>query len=93
MAWAAGSGFVVEKPAGVRRDAFWFGEDGARVVIATLPNLTKAVTEATNQAGLAVLLLGETLPGRGYAVVEGQNLDLRLLKALSDRTLPYLAEG
>ena len=93
MAWAAGSGFVVEKPAGGRRDAFWFGEDGARVVIATLPNLTKAVTEAANQAGLAVRLLGETLPGRGYAVVEGQNLDLRLLKALSDRTLPYLAEG
>ena len=93
MAWAAGSGFAVEKPAGVRRDAFWFGEDGARVVIATRPDLTTAVTEAAKRAGLEVLMLGETLPGRGYAVVEGQNLDLRLLKALSERTLPYLAEG
>ncbi len=93
MAWAAGSGFVVGKPTGVRRDVFWFGEDGARVVVATLPSLTKAVTEVAKKAGLEVLLLGETLPGRGYAVVEGQNLDLRLLKAFSERTLPYLTEG
>ncbi len=92
MAWASESGFTVEKPQGVRRDAFWFGEDGGRVVLATRPETKEKVVEAAQRAGLAVILLGETLPERGYAEVDGQRLDLRLLKALWERTLPYLME-
>ncbi len=93
MAWASGGGFAVEGPGGVRRDAFWFGEDGARVVVVTAPEKATFVKEAAERVGLAVHLLGETLPGRGYAQVEGQVLDLRMLKALWERTLPYLMGG
>jgi len=93
MAWAGGSGFVVEKPQGVRRDAFWFGEDGGRVVVATLPELVETLIEAAEKAGLAALPLGKTLPERGYAEVEGQILDLRFLRGLWERTLPYLMEA
>jgi len=93
MAWASGSGFTVQKPEGVRRDAFWFGEDGGRVVIATLFENAASVREAVEKAGLAIYSLGETLPGRGYAEVEGCTLDLRMLRALWERTLPYLMEG
>ncbi len=93
MAWASGSGFAVQKPEGVRRDAFWFGEDGGRVVIATPVENAALVREAVEKAGLAIHPLGETLPGRSYAEVEGCVLDLRMLKALWERTLPYLMEG
>ncbi len=89
MAWASGSGFVAQKPDGVRRDAFWFGEDGARVIIAVDPAQEPVLTEQAQHAGLAVYPLGATLPGRGYAQVEGQPLDLLFLQALWARALPY----
>lgn len=89
MAWASGSGFVVEKPEGVRRDAFWFGEDGGRILVAVEPSYEEILMEEACQAGLTVYALGQTLPGKGYAQVEGQTLDLLLLKALWGRALLY----
>jgi hypothetical protein len=93
LGWGGVWGLVVVMRQGVRRDAFWFGEDGGRVVVATLPELVETLIQAAEKAGLAALPLGQTLPERGYAEVEGQILDLRFLRGLWERTLPYLMEA
>jgi phosphoribosylformylglycinamidine synthase len=92
IAWASGVGFVAQKPPDVRRDAFWFGEDGARIIVAVRPEEASRLIQEAEAAQLAVWPLGETRPAQTYACIEDQTLDLRLLKALSERTLPYLID-
>ncbi len=60
----SGSGFVVEKPAGVRRDAFWFGEDRRPRGNSYPSQSDKSCCEAQIRRDWRYCLAGETLPGQ-----------------------------
>ncbi|MCX7652744.1 MAG: phosphoribosylformylglycinamidine synthase subunit PurL [Bacteroidia bacterium] len=86
MAFIGGSGFKVIQPRGVRIDAFWFGEDGGRVVVAVAPSYAERLRRRVEDVGLCAYRLGETIPAAGWAQIETDvghaRLDLIALKGL-----------
>lgn len=70
MAFAGKSGFRARQPAGTRTDAFWFGEDGGRVIIAVAPDHITSLEAAIRRRGLFLYELGETLPAAGWAEID-----------------------
>ncbi|MCX7607461.1 MAG: AIR synthase related protein, partial [Bacteroidia bacterium] len=86
MAFHGAAGFRVQSPPGVRIDAFWFGEDGGRVILAIPPIYRAEVETEIGEAGLRFYLLGETLPHLAWGEIqlpEGRvELDLIRLKGL-----------
>lgn len=97
MAFAGGSGFIAAQPAQTRTDAFWFGEDGGRVIIAVLPDYGSTLEAAIREKGLSIYKLGETLPHAGYAEVRGPwgtlRLDLIALKGIWQNALSEALAG
>ncbi|MCS7161808.1 MAG: phosphoribosylformylglycinamidine synthase subunit PurL [Bacteroidia bacterium] len=85
MALAGTSGFVAIQPEGVRTDAFWFGEDGGRVIVAVAPNQAQKLERQVAEAGLSAVALGEVVPGGGYGILHTPygiaRLDLLRLRA------------
>ncbi len=69
MAFTGQAGFRVQQPNGVPTAAFWFGEDGGRIVVAVHPPHAAQVESAAQEMGLAVYPLGETLPGLAWGEV------------------------
>ncbi|MCS7297326.1 MAG: phosphoribosylformylglycinamidine synthase subunit PurL [Bacteroidia bacterium] len=86
MAFAGETGFKVRQCPDTRTDAFWFGEDGGRVIIAVAPSSSTLLEKKVKEAGLAFYLLGQTLPQVGWAEVsllqEKVILDLLALKGI-----------
>ncbi|MCX8111669.1 MAG: phosphoribosylformylglycinamidine synthase subunit PurL [Bacteroidia bacterium] len=78
MAFAGGVGFTVSQVEGARTDAFWFGEDGGRVVIAVSHRDAKRVCQLVERAGLAWHRLGTSIPKAGWAQVKGPRVELIL---------------
>lgn len=70
MAFWGEAGFRVRQPVGSRTDAFWFGEDGGRVVVAVAPGDAQTLEARTQAAGLAAYRLGETVPSLAWAELE-----------------------
>ncbi|MCS6790698.1 MAG: phosphoribosylformylglycinamidine synthase subunit PurL [Bacteroidia bacterium] len=91
MAWIGGNGFSVSMPAGVRIDAFWLGEDGARVVVAISPQHVPLLEEKTQEVGLYSFCLGRVIPKWGIGEInlhtERIILDLVALKGLWESAL------
>ncbi|MDW8057697.1 MAG: phosphoribosylformylglycinamidine synthase subunit PurL [Bacteroidia bacterium] len=96
MAFAGGSGFRVSQPSEVRTDAFWFGEDGGRVIIAVSPPYAAQIQEAVREAGLSFYPLGESLPQLGWAELKLPKssvvLDLIALKGEWASAFPTLLQ-
>lgn len=92
MAFAGESGFRVRQPAGARTDAFWFGEDGGRVIIAIDPAYAASVEAAVRAQGLFLYELGENLPCAGWAevitTIGPAHMDLIALRGLWASALP-----
>lgn len=86
MAFAGASGFRVQQPPSTRVDAFWFGEDGGRVVVAIPSEETEKFFSIVQAHGLYAYPLGESLPQAGWAEVQTPigvvTLDLVALKGL-----------
>jgi phosphoribosylformylglycinamidine synthase len=57
-AMAGGLGFEVQRPNRFRRDAFWFGESGGRVVISCRPDLFQEVEAVCQQHACPVTEIG-----------------------------------
>ncbi|MCS7189144.1 MAG: phosphoribosylformylglycinamidine synthase subunit PurL, partial [Bacteroidia bacterium] len=53
MAFAGKSGLQLRQPPNVRTDAFWFGEDGGRIIVAVSEQFAKSLEEEVIKAGLA----------------------------------------
>ncbi|RMF51575.1 MAG: phosphoribosylformylglycinamidine synthase subunit PurL [Bacteroidetes bacterium] len=91
MAFWGGSGFIARQPQDVRTDAFWFGEDGGRVIVAVAPDHVPQLYHLTHAAGLEAYPLGHVLPGIGWARLElpwgSLPLDLVALKGIWSRAL------
>ncbi len=91
MAFWGEAGFTARQPAGTRTDAFWFGEDGGRVIVAVAPEAAKTLEARTQAAGLAIYRLGETVPSLAWAELETGTgrltLDLVRWKGLWDSAL------
>ena len=86
-----GLGFHIQSPAGVRTDAFLFGEGGGRVVVSVATEQRAALEQAVAAAGLPLLHIG--LVGGGQAQVDETSLgDLNHLKALYHNTLGELMD-
>ena len=89
MAMASGIGAVLEAPPGVRRHAFWFGEDQARYVV-TAKN-ADAVVQRASAAAVPVVRLGAT-GGNVLAVAGERPLPVKDLRARFEAWLPaYMA--
>ncbi|MCS7084813.1 MAG: phosphoribosylformylglycinamidine synthase subunit PurL [Bacteroidia bacterium] len=84
---AAERGFSVHTPYGVRKDGFWFGEAGGRVVVAVAAEHESHLREYARSFGVPVLLLGRVW-GRD-AVVDGECVGtIAELKAEYETALP-----
>ena len=56
---AGNAGFAIESPAGVRKDAFLFGEAQSRVVVSSLLDQQEALEEHLSAAGVPYLQIGK----------------------------------
>jgi len=85
MAFQGRAGFLVRQPEEVPPAAFWFSEDGGRVVVAVSPAQVQTLEALTTEAGLIAYRLGQSLPNLAWAEVAlpfGKvHLDLIALKA------------
>lgn len=91
MAFWGEAGFMTRQPAGTRTDAFWFGEDGGRVIVAVAPEAAHMLEERAHAAGLTAYCLGHTLPSLAWGQLETGtgplSLDLVRWKGLWDSAL------
>lgn len=94
MAFAGKSGFYAVQPQGVRTDAFWFGEDGGRVILAIPPSHGPTVEKRIQAAGLVPYRLGRTIPSVGWGLLALPStrvrLDLVSLRGIWNEALPEL---
>jgi phosphoribosylformylglycinamidine synthase len=82
-------GFVVQTPLGVRKDGFWFGEAGGRVVVAVTPEHQSHVNEYARFHHVPLLLLGRV--SGTDAIVDGENIgSAAALKELYEHALPHM---
>ncbi len=92
MALAGGIGCHVAAPAGVAADAFWFGEDQGRYVLAVAGDGAEAVARA-QAAGVPALVLGTT-GGDALTVEASASIPLASLRERHEGWLPnYMAAG
>ncbi len=92
MALASGTGFTVNRPErGMPPQAFWFGEDQGRYVIA-FDGAADAFGEAARDAGVPFALLGRT-GGRMLTVDGDRPISLDELRTVHERWLPDLMAG
>lgn len=61
-------GFEVNSVNGLRKDGFWFGESGGRVVVCVAPERQGQFLEAVQAMGCVSTLLGETIEGMAVRV-------------------------
>ncbi len=61
--FSSGMGFAVSNPTGIRKDAFWLGESGGRVVVSVPAGDTDAVMSMAGSMGVPAVVLGKVTPG------------------------------
>ncbi|MEN3040841.1 MAG: phosphoribosylformylglycinamidine synthase subunit PurL [Bacteroidia bacterium] len=69
MAFFGKSGFKASQPHQTRIDAFWFGEDGGRVIVAVAPPYAERFLHRVKREGLYAYFLGESIPTAGWAEI------------------------
>ncbi len=88
LAGDAGAELVAEAPAGMAPHAWWFGEEGARYVLAVTD--PARVLAAAGDAGVPAIVLGHSLPAPHLKLPDGVTISLDALRAAHASFFPAL---
>ncbi|MFP4093041.1 MAG: phosphoribosylformylglycinamidine synthase subunit PurL [Cyclobacteriaceae bacterium] len=86
-AMAGKLGFIATTPAGVRKDAFWFGEGQGRVVLSVSPEHQQAFEKSVKASQVPLLKIGEVMMD-GFAVDNEMWMSRVEAQRLHEATLP-----
>lgn len=93
MALSGGTGCVIEPsavPEGMSEQAFFYGEDQARYVIACKPDHAETLMNAAEEAGIAFDIIGRTCSD--HIALAGDIIPLTTLRETSEATISGLFE-